>query len=254
MEYRTHITPLMRAVNDVLINECIGVPLCLVQHPRNLVVEVPKSDMPEVIASLKKHFPDVVDIRKAYPMMEELHDFILVKPIISEAPLYYEDSIAVPTVEKMMVDCMADKEYPSADTKHLFQRAMEQYHVNTSRLLRYASRKGKKEETMAVLGGIDHGRIATISAIGTVLSSAPVLRAWVFGSYARMEERPDSDIDLLVTMDKTVPIGLLDFSELVSKLEAATGRPIDLVPEDALKPFARATAERDKVLVYERAG
>ena len=246
----------MRAVSDVLIQECIGIDNCVIQHPRNLVVEVAKSQMQEVISALKKHFPDVVDIRKAYPMIEDLHDFILVKPMISEAPVFLEEEIRVPTVEKLLVDGLADKEFSgktSAEVQRRFQRAMEQYKVNKSRLVRYAARKGKKEEVNGILGNLDNNRIATVAAISDVLSKAPVQKAWLFGSYARMEERPDSDIDLLITLDKTTPMGLLAFSELVSQLESASGRPIDLVPEDALKPYARASVEQDKVLVYERA-
>ena len=68
-----------------------------------------------------------------------------------------------------------------------------------------------------------------------------------------MEERPDSDIDILITLDKSAHIGLFAFSELVNQLESAAGRAVDLVPEDALKPYARPYVEKDKVLVYERA-
>lgn len=250
------ITPLMKAVSDILIQECIGVNHCIVQHPRNLVVEVAKNEIPFVVSVLKQHFPDVADIRKAYPMIEDLHDFILVKPMISEAPVSQEDDIVVPTVEKLMVDSLADKEFgrkSSTDIQRQFQQTMECYKVNTSRLVRYAARKGKKEEISSILDRIDTNRIATLASISDVLSKAPVLRAWIFGSYARMEERPESDIDILVSLDKTMPMGLLAFSDLVSKLETASGRPVDLVPEDALKPYARPSVEHDKVLVYERA-
>lgn len=254
MEYRVQITPLMRAVNDVLVKECVGVSNCIVQHPRNLVVEVPKSETLNAITVLKRHFPDVVEIKKAYPMIEDLHDFILVKPLISEAPVYHEDNVPVPTIEKMLVDQVADKEFrheSPRDAVRRFQLAMEQYDVNPSRLIRYAARKGKKEEVKEILMQIDNGRIATIKAICQVLSTAPVLSAWVFGSFARLEERPDSDIDLLVKLDKSAHMGLFAFSDLVSRLESASGRAIDLVPEDALKPYARPSVDKDKLLVYE---
>ena len=256
MDYRPIITPLMRAVCNVVIDECDGVNCCIVQHPRNLVVEVSKNEMPEVISALKNHFPDVADIRKAYSMIEDLHDFILVKPLISEAPVFQDENIPVPTIEKMLVDQMADKEFQREslpDSVRRFQKTMEQYNVNVSRLVRYATRKGKKEEINEILGKINKDRIIAVRAICQVLSTAPVLQAWVFGSFARMEERPDSDIDLLVTLDKSAHMGLFAFSDLVNQLEAATGRPVDLVPADALKPYARASVNKDKLLVYERA-
>lgn len=256
MEYRPEITPLMSSVCNVLVERCVGLNFCIIRHPRNLVVEAPKSELEVVISALKKHFPDVVDIRKAYPMIEDLHDFILVKPLISEAPVFQDGNIPVPTIEKMLVDRIADKEFrkePISDSVRRFQQTMEQYDVNTSRLVRYAARKGKKEEINEILGKINNDRIATVKAICQVLSTAPVLRAWVFGSFARMEERPDSDIDLLVTLDKSAHMGLFAFSDLVTQLEAASGRPIDLVPADALKPYAMASVNKDKLLVYERA-
>ena len=39
-------------------------------------------------------------------------------------------------------------------------------------------------------------------------ATQPVLKAWLFGSYARGEQREDSDVDILVALDKSQPIGL----------------------------------------------
>ena len=82
--------------------------------------------------------------------MNDLHDFILVKPLVTEAPLRYEDGIVVPDLEKILVDHEADKEYSfltDEDIQREYQRAFEVYQVNTSKLLRYAGRKGEKEQT-----------------------------------------------------------------------------------------------------------
>lgn len=59
----------------------------------------------------------------------------------------------------------------------------------------------------------------------------------VFGSYVRGEQRPDSDIDVLVTFDD--PPGLLAFIELERTLSDLLGQSVDLVTEDALKPRIR---------------
>lgn len=56
----------------------------------------------------------------------------------------------------------------------------------------------------------------------------------VFGSYVRHEERPDSDLDLLVTFDE-VP-SLLTFLALENQLSDLLGVKVDLVMKDALKP------------------
>lgn len=255
MKYLAEISPLMKQINHVMMAECECVDCCLIQHSRNVVVEVRKYDIDNVVATLRKHFPNVVDIRKAYSMIEYLHDFILVKPGITEAPVYEAEEVIVPTLEKLLVDSIADKDYVcevSCEPLGLFQSAFEQYDVNTSRLVRYASRKGKKDEVNDILSRIDQDRVRSVKAICEVLSSSPVLSAWIFGSFARREERPDSDIDLLVSLDKATPVGLMGLSDLCQRLEAAAGRRVDLVPDASLKPFARDSVEKDKILVYER--
>ena len=47
-----------------------------------------------------------------------------------------------------------------------------------------------------------------IQRIAEYFKTQPVLRAWLFGSFSRGEERPDSDVDILVDLDYSQPIGL----------------------------------------------
>ncbi len=67
----------------------------------------------------------------------------------------------------------------------------------------------------------------------------------VFGSVARGEDRPDSDVDLLV--DLPPHMGLLGLGRVQADLEAILGTKVDLVPSNDLKPAVRARAERDLV-------
>jgi predicted nucleotidyltransferase/DNA-binding XRE family transcriptional regulator len=67
----------------------------------------------------------------------------------------------------------------------------------------------------------------------------------VFGSVARGEDRPDSDVDLLA--DLPPGMGLLGLGRVQEKLEAIIGSPVDLVPAADLKPAVRARAERELV-------
>ena len=69
----------------------------------------------------------------------------------------------------------------------------------------------------------------------------PVVKAWIFGSYARGEQTENSDIDILIQPEQSV--GLFKLS----------GMHLDL--QDTVKgllPFARKSADRDKILIYER--
>lgn len=92
-----------------------------------------------------------------------------------------------------------------------------------------------------------------IGQIQTVLSTQPVEKAWVFGSFSRGEERPDSDIDLLVRYDrKNNSVGLFTIIRIKQQLQELLGREIDLVEDGTLMPFAVESANNDKILVYER--
>jgi uncharacterized protein len=56
----------------------------------------------------------------------------------------------------------------------------------------------------------------------------------VFGSFVRNEQRPDSDLDLLVTFHE--PPGLIKYLELENYLTDLLGIQVDLVMQNALKP------------------
>lgn len=246
----------MHAVSEVLMDAFVGMDYCITDTHRNLIVEVPKGKCEDVRMVLKRHFPDVALIRNAYPMIEDLHDFILVKQLISESPVFEENGVVVPELEKLLVDRDSDKEYASLDDDALqkeFQRAFELYTVNKSRLLRYAGRKGKKEEIRSRVERIDPHRVATVHAIQDFFRNEPVLRAWLFGSFSRMEEKPESDIDILIDLDRSVPMGLLKYSGMINQLENLLGRKVDLVANGSVKPFAQESIDHDKVLIYERA-
>ena len=80
----------------------------------------------------------------------------------------------------------------------------------------------------------------------------PVEKAWVFGSFSRGEECADSDVDILVSLIPGTRLGLKFFT-MNLELEQLLNRPVDLVIQGDLLPFAEATVNRDKVLVYARA-
>lgn len=72
---------------------------------------------------------------------------------------------------------------------------------------------------------------------------------WVFGSVARDEDRPESDIDLLVRFKK--PIGLLELIRLEDRFEEVLGRSVDLGVEGSLHPLVQAEAMKDVKILYE---
>ena len=89
--------------------------------------------------------------------------------------------------------------------------------------------------------------------IRNYFAGQPVLKAWVFGLYARGEQREDSDIDIMIVPDRDAHVGLFLLSGMRLDLQDILGKKVDLVTEKGLMPFARPSVEKDKVLMYERA-
>jgi hypothetical protein len=67
----------------------------------------------------------------------------------------------------------------------------------------------------------------------------------LFGSVVRGEERPGSDIDILIEFERVG--GLFEFVRLKNYLEKTLGQPVDLVTPDALKPQLREKILRESV-------
>ena len=61
----------------------------------------------------------------------------------------------------------------------------------------------------------------------------------LFGSVARDEAHPGSDVDILVEFDPSARVGIFKFLELQEHLEDVLGRRVDLIMRDALKPQIR---------------
>ncbi|MBQ8702011.1 MAG: nucleotidyltransferase domain-containing protein [Prevotella sp.] len=89
--------------------------------------------------------------------------------------------------------------------------------------------------------------------IADYFKTQPVLKAWLFGSYSRDEQRPWSDVDILVQYDRSHPIGLLKIAGMKVELEDLLNREVDLVEDGMLRPWAVESVNKDKRLIYERA-
>ena len=72
----------------------------------------------------------------------------------------------------------------------------------------------------------------------------------VFGSAARGEMRPESDIDLLVEFLPEAEIGLVEYAGLMLDLSELLGRKVDLVSKRALKPLIRDAVIREARPIY----
>ena len=92
-----------------------------------------------------------------------------------------------------------------------------------------------------------------IQKVREYLSTQPVLKAWVFGSFSRGEQTPSSDVDIIVVFDEKAKVSLIGYIRIQYELESIFGRKVDLVEDGSLLPFAAESANRDRKLIYERA-
>ena len=82
-----------------------------------------------------------------------------------------------------------------------------------------------------------------------ILERYEVRYAGVFGSVARSEDAPESDVDVLVDLKQ--PVSLLKFFALNDELETALGCRVDLVTRNSLNPHVKPFALKELQTVYE---
>ncbi|RZF64064.1 DNA polymerase III subunit beta [Sphingomonas populi] len=96
-----------------------------------------------------------------------------------------------------------------------------------------------KAEALAVL----KRREADIRRLG-------IDRLSIFGSTARGDETPESDVDLAASLDPRRAIGLFEFVDIEQQLERMLGKKVDLVTEPARKARLQTEIDRDRVIVF----
>ena len=74
---------------------------------------------------------------------------IIVRGLVSESPLQTVENLLVPTLEKVLVDIAGDVEFDfmqGAEITYFYRNVLERHEINKRKLLRYASRRGRREE------------------------------------------------------------------------------------------------------------
>jgi predicted nucleotidyltransferase len=92
---------------------------------------------------------------------------------------------------------------------------------------------------------------AQIQSIKDFFSGQPVLKAYLFGSYSRGEGTGDSDVDLLVELDYSQPIGL-EFIQMQIDLQNLLSKKVDLVSARGLSKYISPIIDKEKFLIYAR--
>jgi hypothetical protein len=144
---------------------------------------------PSVLASFMLHVPDIgytfVDVEKdgmetVFHALQDMElgrnillnpsltdceryltgsDAIVVRQLIGESPLTVVDGCIVPRIEKILVDVIGDNELffaSGSETYNIYEFAFERNRINKSKLLRYASRRNRKEKVVQIIQTIEN--------------------------------------------------------------------------------------------------
>jgi predicted nucleotidyltransferase len=82
------------------------------------------------------------------------------------------------------------------------------------------------------------------------LRARGVRRAALFGSVARGDDRPGSDIEIMIEVEPDARITVYDYASLKEYIERLFGRPVDVVSRDSLTPYVRPAATVDAVYAF----
>ena len=175
--YKPDVSSKMKLINSKLKKTFPYLDICLwntssfnefmVHQPGRfyILIEVEKEATESVFFYLKEEKYTVFveptkDIIEKYLPNEK--ETLIVKSLITEAPLQNVSGIMTVTIEKMLVDIFSDDSLFSAqqgsEMSTIFQEAMSKYAVNENRMLRYADRRRKKESFREYLSSFSNLR------------------------------------------------------------------------------------------------
>ena len=147
---------------------CVWSPSALVPYMNHIpalhitFVDIERVAMESAFLTLQSNNPSMHILLN--PTAQECERYIttkellIVRPLVNEAPITEVDGTPVPTLEKMLVDAAGDKEMAFAQGSELytiFETAFRSHTVGKARLLRYASRRNRKEQILKILKTIE---------------------------------------------------------------------------------------------------
>jgi uncharacterized protein len=92
--------------------------------------------------------------------------------------------------------------------------------------------------------------LGTLRRSERTLRARGIAHAALFGSVARGDNRPDSDIDILIEFDPNAHVTVFDYVGVKDYIASLFSQPVDVIDREALKPHLRAPSERDAVYAF----
>lgn len=122
-----------------------------------LLVDVERVAMESVFSYLQNYLPQNHILLN--PSAKECERYItsetiVIRPLINEAPTTEYSNCPTPTIEKILVDAISDKELQflqGAELYEIFSNVFDRINVNKSKLMRYALRRNRKEKVESIL-------------------------------------------------------------------------------------------------------
>ena len=92
--------------------------------------------------------------------------------------------------------------------------------------------------------------LAKLRESEAVLRARGVSHASLFGSRARDDARPDSDIDIMVEFDPAAHVTVFNYAGLKDHIAGLFDGPVDVVSREGLKPYIRPAAMTDAIYAF----
>ena len=92
--------------------------------------------------------------------------------------------------------------------------------------------------------------IARLRKNESALRDRGVRHAALFGSSARGDQRPDSDVDIMIEVDPGARIGIYEYVAIKDYIAGLFDIRVDVVRRDRLKPYVRPVATRDAIYAF----
>jgi predicted nucleotidyltransferase len=92
--------------------------------------------------------------------------------------------------------------------------------------------------------------VTTLRRYESALRARGIRHAAVFGSVARGDNRPDSDLDILVEFEPQADGSIYEYMRLKDFIAGLFEGPVDVIDRDALKPHLQVPSARDAVYAF----
>src|SRR5690349_23062532 len=95
-----------------------------------------------------------------------------------------------------------------------------------------------------------HEILAKLRENENALRARGVSHAALFGSRAREDDRPDSDIDIMVEFDPAAHVSVFNYASLKDYIAGLFDGPVDVVSREGLKPYVQPAATADAIYAF----